>query len=110
MLWLSIEMKRLLSLVSLLLFVSVAISPSDGVNAPAVQQRTWAKTYGGFELDLLHSVQQISDGGFVLSGATGSFSDDDIWVLKLLIHSSGRYDVLWSRHVRCMDVAFGLEW
>jgi len=45
----------------------------------------WQKTYGGTGPDYVSSVQQISDGGYVVAGWTWSSGagGDDIWVLKL---------------------------
>jgi len=51
---------------------------SDGSNE-------WQKTYGGSLYDVAHSIQQTSDGGYVVAGETSSFGNEgqDIWVLKL---------------------------
>jgi uncharacterized delta-60 repeat protein len=45
----------------------------------------WQKTYGGGNYDHAHSVQQTSDGGYIVSGCTRSFGQSyyDVWVLKL---------------------------
>ncbi len=45
----------------------------------------WQKTYGGVSWDLAHSVQQASDGGYMVAGETLSFGvgGGDVWVLKL---------------------------
>ncbi len=45
----------------------------------------WARTYGGSEDDYAFSIQQTSDGGYVVAGVTDSFFDKsgDIWILKL---------------------------
>jgi uncharacterized delta-60 repeat protein len=45
----------------------------------------WQKTYGGSGVDWAYSVQQTSDGGYVVAGSTGSFGAIglDVWVLKL---------------------------
>src|SRR5713101_8433830 len=53
---------------------------------------TWARTYGGFSLDVFYSVQQTSDGGFVVAGETGSFGDDTTWVVRL----DGFGNILWQ--------------
>jgi hypothetical protein len=44
----------------------------------------WAKTYGGTGDDLAYSVQQTSDGGYIVAGATGSFGAGygDIFLIK----------------------------
>jgi uncharacterized delta-60 repeat protein len=46
---------------------------------------SWQKMYGGTEYDYVHSIQQTSDGGYIVAGDTSSFgaSFSDFWVLKL---------------------------
>ena len=45
----------------------------------------WQKTYGGSDEDWAHSIQQTSDGGYIVAGYTYSFGagEGDFWVLKL---------------------------
>jgi uncharacterized delta-60 repeat protein len=45
----------------------------------------WEKTYGGPSEDRLLSVQQTTDGGYIVAGRTNSFGKGggDFWVLKL---------------------------
>jgi uncharacterized delta-60 repeat protein len=56
---------------------------------------TWQKTYGGAGYDDAYSVQQTSDGGYVVAGSTTSFGAgrQDVWVLKL--NSTG--SVTWQK-------------
>jgi hypothetical protein len=43
----------------------------------------WAKTYGGIYIDSATSVQQTSDGGYIVAGRTGSFgAGGDIFLIK----------------------------
>jgi hypothetical protein len=44
----------------------------------------WAKTYGGPENDRAFAVQQTSDGGYILAGATRSYGagGDDVFLIK----------------------------
>lgn len=44
----------------------------------------WNKTFGGIEYDYAQSIQQTSDGGFILMGGTSSFGagDMDFWMIK----------------------------
>ena len=45
----------------------------------------WQKAYGGEKDEVIYSIQQTVDGGYVLAGWTESFGagDSDVWVLKL---------------------------
>ncbi|MHA2615669.1 MAG: InlB B-repeat-containing protein [bacterium JZ-2024 1] len=55
----------------------------------------WQKTYGTARLDEVESIQQTSDGGYIVAGRTFSFAAglDDIWVLKL----DANGNVLWQK-------------
>lgn len=57
----------------------------DGSGTPI-----WQQTYGGVGADNVESVQQTSDGGYILAGQTASFGAglQDAWCLKL--DSSGK--------------------
>jgi hypothetical protein len=54
----------------------------------------WEKAYGGADEDLVYSIQQTADGGYIVAGETYSFGagDSDMWVLKL--NETG--DVTWQ--------------
>jgi len=58
------------------------------------QVYTWAQSYGGEGWDAADSIQQTSDGGYVVAGETESYGagGSDFWVLKLngTALSSGR--------------------
>jgi len=45
----------------------------------------WQKTYGGSDSDIANSIQQTTDGGFIVAGSTFSFGNglSDVWILKL---------------------------
>ena len=66
----------------------------------------WARTYGGGKDDVAYSVQQTSDGGYIVAGKTKSFGagDADFWVLKLLPNGT----VEWERTYggKREDIAF----
>ena len=47
--------------------------------------KVWDKTFGGVEVDWAYSIQQTSDGGYIVAGMTESYGagDEDVWLLKL---------------------------
>ncbi len=47
--------------------------------------QVWAQTYGGTSDDEANSVQQTTDGGYVVAGITSSYGagNKDVWILKL---------------------------
>ncbi len=55
----------------------------------------WARTYGGDNIDIAHSIQQTSDGGYIVAGRSASFGNENphFWLLKL----SSTGDVEWQR-------------
>lgn len=55
----------------------------------------WTKTYGGTSFDGGTSVQQTSDGGFIITGTTFSFGAGDLDVYLIKTNFSG--DTLWTR-------------
>jgi len=58
--------------------------------------KTWFKHYGGTNIEYGHSIQQTSDGGYVVAGTTYSYSygSSDIAIYKL--NSSG--NKVWFKH------------
>jgi len=58
----------LVSLVVSLMSVSV-------VNTQEAPEVEWQKAFGGSENDEAYSVQQTSDGGYIIAGGTGSPDD-----------------------------------
>jgi len=55
----------------------------------------WTKTYGGSSFDQGSSIEQTTDGGFIIAGSTSSFGTggDDIYLIRT--NSTG--DTLWTR-------------
>jgi len=53
----------------------------------------WAKTYGGTDYDWAYSVQQTSDGGYIVAGETRSFGAGDIFLIK----TDANGNVIWTK-------------
>ncbi|MBE0643043.1 MAG: hypothetical protein IH600_03090 [Bacteroidetes bacterium] len=58
-------------------------------------QTLWVKTFGGVYEDEGYSVTQTSDGGFILTGSTESYTNgfNDVWLIKTDANGS----MIWSR-------------
>lgn len=56
----------------------------------------WQKSLGGSEFDIANAVQQTTDGGYIVAGAsasndgnvTGGHGDEDYWIAKLDINGN----------------------
>jgi len=82
--------KRFLPILCLLLLSSLLFVGSVGASS-----ELWSQSYGGTEDDLASSLVATSDGGYIMTGYTGSFGagGTDVWLVK----TDENGDVEWSQ-------------
>jgi hypothetical protein len=81
-------MKNLLFLTAVLALLFAA-----SVNALEPGDTLWTRTYGGSMDDQPYSVQQTTDGGYIIAGYTGSFPSYDVYLVK----TDPDGDTLWTQ-------------
>jgi hypothetical protein len=59
----------------------------------AVENGQWSKTYGGSDWDGGRSVQQTTDGGYIIAGSTESFGlgQSDVYLIKIDATGNGQW-------------------
>ena len=78
------KLMLVIALVTLLAGAAPAVLTSNPVSAQGAPEVEWDKTFGGSNWDLGASIQQTSDGGYVVTGLTWSYGagDADVWLVK----------------------------
>jgi uncharacterized delta-60 repeat protein len=69
----------------------------------------WSRAIGGTNVDYANSIQQTSDGGYIVAGYTGSFGAGGSDALIIKLNSSG--NIQWSRAIggTNFDAAFSIQ-
>src|SRR6185295_14370851 len=65
------------------------------INTNAAGDVTWTKTYGGTSVDYGNSVQQTTDGGYIVAGSTLNFGAGNYDVYLIKTNATG--DTLWTK-------------
>jgi hypothetical protein len=53
------------------------------IKLDAKGDNVWEKTYGGSGYDIAYSIQQTTDGGYIIAGKTGDLYSGDVYIIKL---------------------------
>jgi len=72
-------------LLLVLVLLIALLAPAFGCgDEPASPTTCWSRTFGGPRLDIAYSVQQTSDGGYIVAGRTQSYGEgeDDFYLVK----------------------------
>jgi hypothetical protein len=67
----------------------------------------WSKTYGGIDFEDSFSVQQTSDGGYIMTGIAFSFSFGNAQADVYLIKTDSNGDSIWTKTYGEMNYSYG---
>lgn len=80
---------------SYLIMVSLLIGCGVGCGDTTSPATSWTKTFGGPSDDRAYSVQQTTDGGYIVAGETSSFGAG--FVDAYLIKTDANGNTLWRK-------------
>jgi hypothetical protein len=85
----------LLILILIVGIESTVIGETDKTKSKPTEIIVWGKTFGGKRIDTAHSIQQTSDGGYVVAGETFSYGSGkaDAYIIKL----DSKGNMVWER-------------
>jgi len=79
------KLRELTAIFAALVFIGCGLAFTASAQAP---EEEWSRTIGGSSFDEGRSVQQTSDGGYIITGSTNSYgaygaAQSDIWLIKI---------------------------